>query len=144
MKKIINNLLYNTETAKAVGDHWNGIPRNDFSYCDETLYQKRTGEFFLHGEGGPSSKYAETVGMNEWSGGEKIIPLSYDEARAWAEEKLDADEYEKIFGEVSEGDEEKARLHLSVSASAFAKLKKLAAQNRVSMTEYVENMINNI
>ena len=144
MKKIINNLLYNTETAKNLGDYWNGLPSNDFSYCCETLYQKRTGEFFLHGEGGPISKYSRPTGQNSWSGGEAITPLTYDEARAWAEEKLGADDYEKIFGEVSEGDEEKARLHLSVSAAAFAKLKKLAAQNRVSMTEYVENMINNI
>ena len=44
MKKIINNLLYNTETAKNLGDYWNGLPSNDFSYCCETLYQKRTGE----------------------------------------------------------------------------------------------------
>lgn len=141
MKKIINNLLYNTETAKVIGRYDNGLPSNDFSSYEETLYQKRTGEFFLHGAGGPNTKYSRSTGQNSWSGGEAIIPLTYDEARAWAEEKLGADEYEKIFGEVSEGGEEKARLHLSVSAAAFAKLKKLAAQNRVSMTEYVEKMI---
>ena len=51
MKKIINGRLYNTESAKKVGYYNNGRIYNDFSFFEETLYRKRTGEFFLHGEG---------------------------------------------------------------------------------------------
>lgn len=84
---------------------------------EETLYQKRTGEFFLFGAGGPQTKYAESAGQNSWTGGSKIIPLSWDSARAWAEENLDAGDYESIFGEVAE-DESRTTVTLSLSAGA--------------------------
>ena len=48
------------------------------------------------------SKYGVAYGNNEWGYGEEIQPLTVDEAKAWAEEHLDADEYEEIFGEVEE------------------------------------------
>ena len=40
------------------------------------MYQKRTGEFFLFGRGGPASKYAQAQKNNGWSNGEKLIPLT--------------------------------------------------------------------
>ena len=101
MKKIINGKMYNTETAKELGyDSYSNS--RDFNYWCETLYQKRTGEFFLHGEGGANSKYAEMVDMNCWCGGERIFPLTMEQAKHWAERHLSADEYEDIFGEVEE------------------------------------------
>lgn len=102
MKKIINGKKYDTETAQMVGVWDNNLMYNNFSYCAELLYRKHTGEFFLHGKGGAMSKYAVSCGDNSWRGGEKIIPLSEDEACKWAEEHLDWNEYEEIFGEVSE------------------------------------------
>ena len=102
MKKIINGKKYNTETAKVVGSWSNNHSYSDFSYCEETLYEKRTGEFFLYGEGGPMSKYRSACWQNSWSGGVDIIPMTEIEARKWAEKHLNADEYEEIFGEVEE------------------------------------------
>lgn len=58
MKKIINGKVYDTETAKILGTWSSPVFVTDFSYYTETLHQKRTGEFFLFGEGGPMSKYA--------------------------------------------------------------------------------------
>lgn len=101
MKSIINGKKYDTKTAKELAFYTYLCP-NDFRYLQETLYQKRTGEFFLYGEGGPASKYAVVLGQNERCGGEKIIPLTVDEAKRWAEEHIDGDEYEEIFGEVEE------------------------------------------
>ena len=101
MKKIINGKKYDTDTAKAVGTWDNGRSGRDFSHCAETLYRKRTGEYFLYGVGGPMSKYSQSNG-NTTSGGEDIRPLTEAEARKWAEEKLTAGEYEEIFGEVEE------------------------------------------
>ena len=101
MKKIINGKKYDTETAKAVAFHSNNLSYRDFKWYDETLYQKRTGEFFLLGEGGAMSKYAQPVG-NCMSNGMTIIPMSYDEAKQWAETNIDVDRYEQIFGEVEE------------------------------------------
>lgn len=101
MKKIINGKRYDTKTAELVGaasySNW-----TDFEHWTEELYKKRTGEYFLYGAGGPMSKYSRSTGTNEWSGGETIIPLTLKEAQEWAQEHLDADEYEAIFGEVEE------------------------------------------
>lgn len=102
MKKIINGKMYNTETATVKGEYSNSYSVSDFKYFEETLYQKKTGEFFLYGEGGPLSPYKEVLGDSGATGGEKILPLSLDEAKKWAEENLTADEYIGIFGEVEE------------------------------------------
>jgi hypothetical protein len=101
MKKIINGKKYDTNTAKILGSAGYSHP-GDFSYWQETLYRKKTGEFFVHGIGGAMSRYARQTGPNEWTGGEKIIPLTREEARKWAEKNLDAEEFEEVFGEVEE------------------------------------------
>lgn len=139
MKKIINNKRYDTDTAKKLAFYQHSN-RTDFHFWIERLYQKRTGEFFLHGEGGPASRYAESAGMNEWVGGEKIIPLSYEGAREWAEKYLGADEYEAIFGEVSE-DGEKVITTLSISQKSHDTLKRKASESGITMSEYVESLI---
>ena len=101
MKKVISGRLYDTSTAKLMGEYQYSYP-NDFHWYREELYQKKTGEYFLYGEGGALSEYRENVSLNEWSGGEAIKPLSYQEAQQWAENHLDGDEYESIFGEIDE------------------------------------------
>lgn len=101
MKKIIAGKKYDTDTAKCVGSYQYSYP-NDFHWYREELYQKKTGEFFIYGEGGALSEYRETISLNQWSGGEAIKPLTYSEAQQWAEEHLSGDEYEEIFGEVDE------------------------------------------
>ncbi len=56
MKKVINGKAYDTEKAKPVA-HWkNWGSWRDFEHIEETLYRKRTGEFFLLGEGGPKTE----------------------------------------------------------------------------------------
>lgn len=101
MKKIIDGKKYDTATAEFLASWWNGLVSNDFAHCSEELYRKRTGEFFLYGEGGPMSGYRRVIGSNEWSGGEEIRPLTEAEARKWVEEKANH-HYEEIFGEVEE------------------------------------------
>lgn len=102
MKKIIGGKKYDTETAKEVGKYWNGLSYSDFGHVEEILYKKKTGEFFLHGMGGANTKYSQSCGQNCWCDGSAIIPMTESEARKWAEEHLDCDEYEAIFGEVEE------------------------------------------
>ena len=135
MKRIINGKLYNTDTARAVKtiDHGDG-PR-DFHYYSETLYKKRTGEYFLAGEGGPLTKYRQTVGQNSWRGGEGIIPLTYEEALAWAESEMDADEYEAEFGPVSET--ETVILSVSLPADVADRIRKAAASEGISVSECI-------
>lgn len=141
MKKIINGRMYNTDTAHAVGE-WNDSYPNDFHYVCETLYRKRNGEYFIHGEGGAMSKYAQSCGQNQWSGGEQIIPLTYDSARDWAEKNLDADEYEAEFGEVSEdGEGEFVVVSLRMTSMAKVKLDRLASKTGKSRGDIITDAI---
>lgn len=86
MKKIINGKRYDTDTAQAVANWDNGRYGGDFSAVAETLYLTKSGNWFLHGTGGPMSKYARACGDNSWTGGTRIIPMTADEARKWLEE----------------------------------------------------------
>ncbi|MDY6279763.1 MAG: hypothetical protein SPL63_06550, partial [Roseburia faecis] len=104
------------------------------------LYQKKTGEYFLYGEGGPMTKYAESIGQNEWSGGEEIIPLSVESARQWAEYNLSADEYEKIFGPVAE-DGSKQLISANVKAETYAKLKSMSAETGKPMSKIIDDLV---
>lgn len=140
MKKIINGRRYDTEAAEKVAEAYSNLARNDFGYWEEELYRKRTGEFFLYGWGGPASRYSKSAGLNSWSGGEKIRPLTIEEAQKWAEENLDGDEYEEIFGEVTEL-EEKKTVALSLSLAAIDQMKRKAAADGITFSEYVERLI---
>ena len=140
MKKIINNKRYDTDTAKKVAEYDSDVARSDFNFYREDLYQKRTGEFFLHGQGNGASKYAERAFPDGWTSGEKIIPLTVDEAREWAERTQDADTYESIFGVVDE-DSEKAVTTICISQSAVKKMKEMASDYKISMSAVVEGLI---
>lgn len=139
MRKIINGKLYDSDTAKSIGSDSYSNPR-DFNYWCEVLYQKRTGEFFLFGEGGPMSRYSRSMGDNSWSGGEQIIPLSYDKARKWAEEHLTVDEYEAAFGLPDENAEDVV-LYAKIPAALMARLKEKAMTEKKSITETVTDIL---
>ena len=140
MKKIINGKVYDTDTAKEMAFWSNNLGPRDFSFVVETLYQKRTGEFFLLGEGGPSTKYAKSAGQNWWSGGSKIIPLDWESARKWAEDHLDADDYESIFGPVVE-DDSKTTINLSLPVSLVEQLKRDSSKSGMGLSAYVEHLL---
>lgn len=137
MKKIINGKLYSTETAREVGAWSNAGNWRDFSHMEETLYCKRTGEYFLFGEGGPMTQYAEACGNNSWTGGQRIMPMTAKEAREWAEEKLTADEYEEEFGDVAEGDETRVSLTISLTAAEADRIRKEAREQGVTISALI-------
>lgn len=142
MKKIIKNKVYDTDTAQKLSEWDNGHYTSDFQYCAEALYRKRTGEYFLHGEGHAMSKYASHSGNNSgW--GEKIIPLSYEEAQKWAENHLDADDYISIFAESVEDDSLTA-FNLTLSASSVSKFRLAAQRQQISQRELMERLISTL
>lgn len=96
MKKIINGKRYDTKTAEVTAAWENGYMRSDFQYCVEKLYRTPKGNWFLYGEGGAMSKYAQSYG-NSTGGGDDITPLSPEEARTWLEEHDCHDEVEASF-----------------------------------------------
>lgn len=114
MKKIIKNRVYDTDKALFLGE----------TSC-KTLYRKKTGEYFLYEESG------------------KIIPLTYEEAQAWAEEHLDGDEYIAIFGEPEEDGSVEA-LNIRISSGRMTKLRQAASREGMSLVALVERLIDNL
>lgn len=101
MIKIINRIKYDTDSAVLLGYVDYGTP-GDFSYWEEKLYKKTSGEYFKYGKGGATSKYRTKTGQNSWRGSEDIIPLTEEEAKDWVEEYLSGEKYIELFGEVEE------------------------------------------
>ena len=126
MKKIINQKRYDTDTAQSIGSVDNGYPGNDFNYACETLYRKKTGEFFLHCQGGANSIYGVWT-ANTGRGGQQLKPISYDQARLWAEENLSVSEYEKVFGDVEDNDEME-KISLSLPSSTAEKIRRIVSR----------------
>lgn len=140
MTKIINGAKYSTETARCVASWDNGVPCSDFRHCSEDLYRTKSGKYFLHGDGGPMSRYAEQHG-NDTSGGERIMPMSEDQARTWAEDHVDGDTYELIFGVISEGDE-LLPINVQITPAAREKLDALKLSTGLNLGTLVSAAIN--
>lgn len=140
MKKIINGKRYDTDTANEIGYAEAKCLPTDLDWWQETLYRKNTGEFFLFGEGNARTRYAKESGINNWRPGSRIMPLSVDEAKAWAESHLSGDEYEKIFGEIEESTERKT-VSFSLSESVVEQITRLAAENQISKSDVIEMLI---
>lgn len=139
MKRIIDGKRYDTSTAEEVGFAKHGS-RRDFAYYEETLYCKRTGEYFLYGYGHGESKYAKQV-LGDWGPGEDIIPMTYEQARKWAEVSLDADEYEREFGPTSEDGGDDVVLSVRVSPSTREVLRRLSKQTGRSQGDLLDEIV---
>ena len=138
MKKLINGKRYDTDTADIIGWVAKGSA-DDFTRTVETLFRKRSGEYFLNGFGGNESKYAVRLkGSNIWTSGDHIIPLTTDAAAEWAKENLSADEYEKAFGTSAE---EKRTVTFSLPESVIEMIKQGASKKGIPMSEYVAQCI---
>jgi len=136
MNKVINGKRYDTKKARLIGERSEGQGWTDFSYWFENLYQKKTGEFFLHCGGGPNSKYGYSDG-NRFGSDEKIEPLTIDEAKKWCEILLDADEYEDIFGDLEETDENCQQYSFLCPVSILDNLKKKKNETNITVTELI-------
>lgn len=141
MKKIIDGRRYDTDTATLLGSNSYSIC-TDLSWWEETLYVKRTGEYFLLGEGGPATKYALQIDQNNWSGGWKIMPLTAESAKQWAEENLSPEKYEEIFGQVDEDEEPagKKALNLSLPVDLIQRIRQAAVERGVSVSDLVAQL----
>lgn len=139
MKKIIRGRQYDTATARLIGSWDNGRGYNDFDFVTESLYQKRTGEYFIAGSGGAASQYARPDG-NMMAAGSRIVPLNFDQAKSWAESHLSGEAYETAFGTPDEGDE-KQYFNCGLPAPIMRLLKSAAAKEDQSMGDIVARLV---
>ena len=137
MKKVIQGVLCDTSTAKFLGEA-SYLSDRDLAHWSEELYRTKSGKYFLYGEGGPASRYAVTIGQDEWSGGEKIQLLSRETAMEWAEEHLDGDEYIAAFGNPEET--EKA-MSVILPLKTRERLEVLKAETGMTFSEIIARAI---
>jgi len=103
MKSIIHGVRYDTEKAHEIGSYSYGYNREDFHQWEATLYRTpQSGKYFLAGRGGPMSRYSQTIGQNEWSGGSRIDPLTKEQAFEWAQQYLKPEIIDHYFGDMVE------------------------------------------
>jgi len=104
MKKIINGLRYNTENAIEIGSYDHGCypGSGDFSHWSATLYKTPSGRFFLYGEGGGMTRFAYHPASGGSCGGDKLIPMSNENALKWAQQYIEVDDIEEHFSEIIE------------------------------------------
>ena len=140
MNKVIRGKRYNTETAKLVGTWEANEPENSDFWEKEELYQKRSGEFFLIGQGGAQTQYARFSMGGESKPGIELRPIEPEEASDWAEEHLTADEYEALFGPVAE-DGSRGRITLTLLNSTIDTVRREAQRRKMNVNEYLEKLI---
>jgi len=123
MNKVIDGKRYDTKTAKELGEK--NYYDNGNWFSSVTLYRKKTGEYFLATKGNGSQIYAPD---------DSIEPVTVAQAKAWAEEHLDGDDYENIFGEIDEVVEENGPLRQISLLLPESMLKKLREKKEATGT----------
>lgn len=113
MNKILRGNRYNTDTATKIAVSG-----------DESLYIKRTGEFFLHAKGPTDA---------EW-----IRPVSENEARSFCRKNAEKAIYDKYFGEVPN---RTVAMTVRLSAANVKKVKAYALERRITVSEAMNRII---
>lgn len=131
MKKIIRGRVYDTSSAAPKAIWRTHDAEVSVHYICETLYQKHSGEFFLHCVGGAGTEYAETTSYGERVHGERIIPLTLDEADAWKKAHPDA------VAIMREPKARKASTCLYTTHEQMRIIKDRAARAGLSVTQYI-------
>lgn len=104
MRKILDGFRFDTETATPIGSAENlgrgADNKTDQQWWVATLYRTPRGaRYFLAGIGGPMTRFAQGEGVNTWSEGSGIIPLSDDDAFDWAQRWLSTEDIEAAFAD---------------------------------------------
>ncbi|QNQ83773.1 hypothetical protein FP435_04610 [Lactobacillus sp. PV037] len=155
----LHGLSYDPEKAKFIVGYTPYISVNDNSFFTEGLYKKRTGEYFLYGEGNADSPYASyNKEYNGYQPGTKIKPLKFDEAKAYFD-KYDSDEYsdadgnfleedavkrlyDKEFGKIEVSEAKKIK-SFSLKESTTKKIARIAQSQGKTQSEVIDMLVEN-
>lgn len=131
MTKVINGARYDTDRAHRLA-RWERDTNDSADHMTETLYRTKAGKFFIHGEGGPNTRYASRSGGS----GEKIVPLTDSDAREWAEIRLDTKERARVASVI---DDVRIKISADVSAVVKARIDQIKADAGLrSVTDVIE------
>lgn len=136
MKKVIKGAVCDTETATKLGSCDHDII-DHLHWWSETLYQTKSGRYFIHGEGGPASPYSIADGDGHWKSGEQINVISREAAEEWAEEHLSGDDYEAAFGVP----DEVPRITVALTPENRKKLDEIRDASGAKLVEIVNDAI---
>ena len=98
MQWTVDGKEYDTDTAEYVGRYKNTPYHNDTNFYEETLYRKKTGEFFLYGQGNSASKYAYISPGGRRSFAQRIVPLTDEKAKEWMQQHGNGEKCAVLFG----------------------------------------------
>jgi hypothetical protein len=99
MRKIINNLLYDTETASKICSI--KVDELNPNAEDTTLYRSKNGRFFIAGKGGVRWRAGVRTELDGITG-EGLATVTDEEAKAIVVHSGTIDMYESLFGPVEE------------------------------------------
>lgn len=98
MKATINRIVYNTDKATLVAEDGRG--KEGSHAWTEKLHLTPNGTWFLHGWGGVMTDYADHEIGRSSSAGERIIPMTREEALTWCEECKAQDAIDTNFSDM--------------------------------------------
>lgn len=108
MKARINGHKYDTDTAGFVARY--SVQADELRYSfTQTLFYKKTGEFFIYSRGGDRDE--EDFNNEYWIFRPEIVPLSFQEAKRWAQLHCSKCKFITLFGD--ENDEKPNKSSLS-------------------------------
>lgn len=140
MKKIINNKLYDTATAKKLAE-WDENGTDSRNYISESLYRKKTGEFFVFGDGGANTKYARIGRLNVFEPGSAILPMSLEQAKEWALDRLPKNEYDDIFGDMIDDDGSTTVTSIRLPSALLETVRRRAQEKDETTAEFIRAAI---
>lgn len=96
MKKQIERIIYDTETATELGYTKNMDDREHDYYQIEILYKTPENNFFIWGSSGACGDFAKVVNGVSYLN-TVIIPKTIEQAKKWVRENLTEEDFEEIF-----------------------------------------------
>lgn len=136
MKKVIKGAVCDTETATRLGTCAHDTTSRLYRWS-ETLYRTKSGKYFIHGEGGPGSRYGKAEDDGHWKSGEQIAVVSREAAEEWAEKHLSGDEYEAAFGVP----DEVPRIAITLTPENRRKIDNIRAASGMKLVDIINDAV---
>ena len=138
MKTVIDRKLYDTDTARLVKHA--DFTDADGNVCQQALYRRRDGAFFLL-MSGSLSKGSAVIGLEE-KPELHIVPLSYDRALIWMTYEASAEEYRAVFTEPPDPSNGSMTVWLPVASAA--KLRLAANRRKTTVQALIDEWIESL